>query len=184
MKVSCSGESGECLNSNNEPVPATEVIALVTDSCPECEENQIILSPDAWNDFSESTDQALCGSWEFIDCPCSYLEGESMKIKVKAGGNLWWQALQPINHRSKVTDIEMEIPEIGLMSLQLFGDIGKDGFWWENQINEGQLGFPTTVKVTTEAGVCMSGTLIDETDLEGGTIIELVDSCSDTSQEG
>ena len=173
---------------------AESVIVMITDACGRnaddgCTEGHITLSPAAWQAIgggeADGDVENLCGDWEFVECPDEFFESDdTMKVRLMQNANEWWQALQPVNHKSKVKKVE-----IGDRTLEIFDEVPDDdnepenkrGFWFENQYldGEGQLELPAIVRVTMEGGECAEGTM----DSMQGEFILDQDCSEDTPEE-
>jgi len=172
VKVKCSCEQ-ELFDGACQP-NGQEVILMVTDSCPSCPYvGDLDLSTNAWNDVTGNEGfSKYDGTWEFIECPSNFKQGP-MKLRFKGGTSIWWYALQPENHKNKVTG--MDITFNGVTTELIFGDI--DGFWWKG-VDGMVMEFPALVEAKNEAGeVCATITLNSEDEVVGDTELEMDGEC-------
>ena len=81
---------------------------MATNSCPSCpHKGDIDLSNAAWDAVTGESPSRYDGSWEFIPCPDSYLSGNT-KLFIKGGSTQWWFAIQPVNFRHKIENIQIK----------------------------------------------------------------------------
>lgn len=149
VKCSCEQElfDGACQSGGEE------TILMVVDSCPSCPYvGDIDTSTAGWNSITGNEGfSKYDGTWEFVECPSSFVSGP-LQLRFKGGSSQWWYALQPVNHRNKITG--MEITMNGQTKDLTFGDI--DGFWWKGT---DELSFPVTITVKGSEGKSASVTL-------------------------
>ena len=136
-----------------------ETILFVVDSCPSCPYvGDIDTSTEGWNSLTGSEAfSKYDGTWEFVECPETYVTGP-LKLRFKEGSSKWWYALQPVNHRTKITN--MEISFGGESKELVFGNF--EGFWWNGTE---EISFPATITITNSEGNTASVTMNGEEDI-------------------
>jgi len=133
-----------------------ETTVLVVDSCPSCPNpGDIDLSLAAWNAVTgNQSPSRYDGTWEFVECPSSFVKGNT-KLRFKEGSTKYWFALQPYNHRLKITAVKVNGKNLALGAI--------DGFWWQGK---GGLTFPATITIKNSKGQSSSVTIKSEQEVK------------------
>ena len=168
VKCSCDQENPQHAQDGKPCQPdGKETIVMVVDSCPSCPYvGDIDLSYSAWDAVTgNESPSKYDGTWEFVECPSAFLTGP-LKLRFKDGSSQWWYALQPVNHRTKITG--MTVSFNGKTEDLIFGEI--EGYWWKGV---SQLSFPVTITMTNEEGNTASVTLESDAEISGNNEITL-----------
>ena len=82
---------------------------MATDSCPSCPIiGDIDLSNQAWDDVTGNEGPSRYeGSWEFVECPQNFLAGDT-KLYIKGGSSMWWFAIQPVNFKHAIFNMQIK----------------------------------------------------------------------------
>lgn len=98
------GNSDFCGAYVNVTGPLGSVIVRIVDMCPECQQGDIDLSPEAFAQIANLSQGRVPISWQQVSYP---LPGPII-YHFKDGSNQWWTAVQIRNHRNPIVMLEYQ----------------------------------------------------------------------------
>lgn len=98
------GNSDFCGAYVNVTGPLGSVIVRIVDMCPECQQGDIDLSPEAFAQIANLSQGRVPISWQQVSYPLS----GPIIYHFKDGSNQWWTAVQIRNHRNPVVMFEYQ----------------------------------------------------------------------------
>ena len=93
--------------------PKGTVTVKIIDQCPECPKGNIDLSPQAFSKIADIVQGRVPITWQIVACDIV----KPIEYHFKKDSNQWWAALQVLNHRYPVYQLEYLTPEMKFKSI-------------------------------------------------------------------
>lgn len=84
--------------------PLGSITVRIVDQCPECQQGDIDLSPEAFDRIAMRASGRVPITWHYVPCEVS----GPVRYHFKDGSSQWWTAVQVRNHRHPIARLEVE----------------------------------------------------------------------------